>query len=110
MYGNIHAKYYFTAAVGTLVSLINLFDIKLNKKTRLTFHPADELLSPLSLKYGTFWTIHSYIWDRVSLLSWAEVMAWVMRSAYDRFPHAFRREEFFFVATPEFGSGGAPGK
>lgn len=50
----------------------------------------------MSLKYGTFCTIHSYIWLSVNLLSAAELMACVIKSAYDKLPQAFRRDEFFF--------------
>lgn len=76
----------------------------------LTFHPALLFESPLSLKYGTFCTIHSYIWLSVNLLSVAELIAFVIRSAYDKLPQAFRREEFFFDADvdADVGVGGMP--
>lgn len=61
-----------------------------------TFHPALLFESPLSLKYGTFCTIHSYIWLSVNLLSDAELIACVIKSAYDKLPQALRRDEFFF--------------
>jgi hypothetical protein len=41
-------------------------------------------------------------------LSGAELIAFVIRSAYDKFPHAFRREEFFF--DTDDGVGGIPRK
>lgn len=58
------------------------------------FHPAELLLSPLSLKNGTFFTIQSYIWERVRRWSGALWMALVIKSAYDKFPQAFLREPF----------------
>lgn len=64
----------------------------------LTFQPALLFESPLSLKYGTFCTIHSYIWLSVSLLSGAELIACVIKSAYDKLPQALRRDEFFLDA------------
>lgn len=39
----------------------------------------------------------------------AELIAFVIRSAYDRLPHAFRLEEFFFeTADADDGVGGIP--
>lgn len=65
-----------------------------------TFQPALLLDSPLSLKYGTFCIIHSYIWLNVNLFSDAELIACVIKSAYDKLPQALRRDEFFFDAPP----------
>ena len=36
----------------------------------------------------------SYIWDRVSLWSGELLIAWVIKSAYDRLPQAFRLDAF----------------
>jgi hypothetical protein len=42
-------------------------------------------------------------------LSDAELIAFVIRSAYDRLPHAFRLEEFFFdTDDADVGVGGIP--
>lgn len=39
----------------------------------------------------------------------AELIAFVIRSAYDKLPHAFRREEFFLETDdPDVGVGGIP--
>lgn len=39
----------------------------------------------------------------------AELIAFVIRSAYDKLPHAFRLEEFFFeTADADDGVGGIP--
>ena len=72
---------------------------------KLTFQPAELLLSPLSLKYGTFCTIQSYTCDNVSRCSGDVWMAFVMRSAYDRLPHALRRDPVFLLFNP---SGSTP--
>jgi hypothetical protein len=42
-------------------------------------------------------------------LSDDELIAFVIKSAYDKFPHAFRREEFFFD-TDDDGVGGIPAR
>jgi hypothetical protein len=42
-------------------------------------------------------------------LSLAELIAFVIRSAYDKLPHAFRLEEFFFETDDaDVGVGGIP--
>lgn len=66
-----------------------------------TFQPADELLSPLSLKYVTFCTIHSYICDNVRRLSGEPSIARAINSAYDELPHALRLDVFFFVVADD---------
>ena len=40
-------------------------------------------------------------WERVSRFSGLERMAWVIRSAYDRLPHALRRDVLFLAAAAE---------
>lgn len=46
----------------------------------------------------------------VNLLSGAELIAFVIRSAYDKLPHAFRLEEFFLETDEaDVGVGGIPG-
>lgn len=68
------------------------------------FQPAELLLSPLSLKYGTNRTIQSYICDKVSLFSGVLSMARVIRSAYDWLPHAFRLDDLDLRSCPATSS------